>query len=128
VFRYLQNKFAVTELFREIAPKVADRPGGYTRIIKTGNRLGDNAETCLIELVDFNDLLLTGKDAKKAKTTRRGRRAGGKSTTAKSAAGADVATEASADVSEESSSTKAEKTPAKPKRGRKKAEGKKGEE
>src|SRR5438034_2853406 len=58
VFSYLQNKFAVAELFREIAPKVASRPGGYTRIIKTGNRLGDNAEMCMMELVDFNELLL----------------------------------------------------------------------
>jgi large subunit ribosomal protein L17 len=54
-FRYLGNKYAVTELFREVGPKVATRDGGYTRIIRTGNRLGDNAEMCLIELVDFND-------------------------------------------------------------------------
>ena len=56
VFSYLQDKVAVTELFREVAVKVGDRPGGYTRIIKTGNRLGDNAEMCMIELVDFNDI------------------------------------------------------------------------
>ena len=54
VFRYLRNKYAVTEMFREVAPKIADRTGGYTRIIRTGNRLCDNAEMCLIELVDFN--------------------------------------------------------------------------
>lgn len=71
VFRQLQNKFAVTELFREVAVKVADRPGGYTRIIKLGNRLGDNAEMCMIELVDFNENLLGAKTPKKAKTTRR---------------------------------------------------------
>jgi len=71
VFRQLQNKIAVTELFREIAVKVADRPGGYTRIIKLGNRLGDNAEMCMIELVDFNENLLGTKTPKKAKSTRR---------------------------------------------------------
>ena len=56
VFSQLQNKEVVTELFREIAPKIASRPGGYTRIIRTGYRLGDNAEMCLIELVDFNEI------------------------------------------------------------------------
>lgn len=73
VFRKLQDKFAVTELFREVSVKVADRPGGYTRIIKLGQRLGDNADMCLIELVDFNENLL-GVDKKapaKAKSTRR---------------------------------------------------------
>jgi large subunit ribosomal protein L17 len=75
VFRYLQDKTAVTELFREVASKVSDREGGYTRIIKTGNRLGDAAEMCMMELVDFNDLYVTEKAApKKAKSTRRGRR------------------------------------------------------
>ena len=76
VFSYLQNKIAVSELFREIAPKVSNRPGGYTRIIKTGNRSGDNAEMCMMELVDFNELLLGTKEEKKAKTTRRGRKKG----------------------------------------------------
>ena len=72
VFSYLQNKEAVTELFREVAQKIADRPGGYTRILKTGNRLGDNAKTCFIELVDYNEnMLKAGKDAKKAPRTRR---------------------------------------------------------
>lgn len=71
VFGYLQNKEAVTELFREIAPKIADRPGGYTRILKTGNRLGDNAEMCFIELVDFNETYISEKKAAK-KTRRRG--------------------------------------------------------
>ncbi|MDE7142808.1 MAG: 50S ribosomal protein L17 [Muribaculaceae bacterium] len=72
VFSYLQNKYAVTELFREISQKIADRPGGYTRILKTGNRLGDNAKTCFIELVDYNENML--KDKKEAKKTRRTRR------------------------------------------------------
>jgi len=72
-FSYLKSKEAVSELFRTIAPKVADRPGGYTRIIRTGYRLGDNAEMCLIELVDFNELML-GETVKK--TTRRSRRGG----------------------------------------------------
>jgi large subunit ribosomal protein L17 len=75
VFSYLKNKEVVSELFRDIAPKVADRPGGYTRIIRTGYRLGDNAEMCMIELVDFNELMLNNTDAKK--TTRRSRRGGG---------------------------------------------------
>lgn len=74
VFSYLQNKEAVTELFREISQKIAERPGGYTRILKTGNRLGDNAKTCFIELVDYNENML--KDKKEAKKTRRTRRAG----------------------------------------------------
>lgn len=73
VFSYLQNKEAVTELFREVAPKVNDRPGGYTRIIKLENRPGDNAEMCMMELVDFN--LIYGTDGKTSepakKTTRR---------------------------------------------------------
>jgi len=69
VFRYLQKKEAVQELFGEVASKVADRPGGYTRILKTGNRLGDNADTCIIELVDFNENMLTA--AKPKKTRRR---------------------------------------------------------
>lgn len=72
VFSYLQNKEAVTELFREVAVKVGDRPGGYTRIIKTGNRLGDNAEMAMIELVDFNEIYSNAKKEAK-KSTRRGR-------------------------------------------------------
>ncbi len=77
VFSYLQSKEAVTELFREISKKIMDRPGGYTRILKTGNRFGDNAEMCLIELVDYNEAMLSAKDGGKTKTTRR-RRAGAK--------------------------------------------------
>jgi large subunit ribosomal protein L17 len=78
VFSYLQDKTAVAELFRDIAPKVASRPGGYTRILKTGNRLGDNAEMCLIELVDFNETYQQNKGEKKAKATRRRRAGSGK--------------------------------------------------
>lgn len=74
VFSYLQNKYAVTELFREISQKIGDRPGGYTRILKTGNRLGDNAQTCFIELVDYNELMLAAKEDKKSGRTRRSRR------------------------------------------------------
>ena len=74
VFSYLQDKFAVTELFKEISVKVADRPGGYTRIIKTGHRLGDNAEMCFIELVDYDENMAKTA-AKKATRTRRSKKA-----------------------------------------------------
>lgn len=74
VFSYLQNKYAVTELFREIAQKIADRPGGYTRILKTGNRLGDNAQMCMIELVDYNENMLNTAAKKTAGRTRRSRK------------------------------------------------------
>lgn len=82
VFSYLQNKEAVTELFKEVGPKVASRPGGYTRIIRysitvsprpTAKRRDDGADMCLIELVDYNEVMLANKGEKKAKTTRRGR-------------------------------------------------------
>lgn len=71
VFKHLQNKEAVTELFREISQKITNRNGGYTRILKTGNRLGDNAKMCFIELVDYNEAMLADKGEKKAKRTRR---------------------------------------------------------
>lgn len=77
VFSYLQNKEAIKELFGVVAEKVADRPGGYTRILKTGHRLGDNAEMAMIELVDFNENMLAEKAAKATKT-RRSRRGGKK--------------------------------------------------
>jgi large subunit ribosomal protein L17 len=79
VFSYLQDKDVVTELFRDVAPKIATRNGGYTRIIRTGYRLGDNAEMCMIELVDFNEVYT--KEAS-TKTTRRSRRCGKKTTNA----------------------------------------------
>jgi len=73
VFSYLQDKETVTELFRDVAAKVATRPGGYTRIIKLNNRLGDNAEMALIELVDYNEVYGKEAEAAEKKTTRRGR-------------------------------------------------------
>ena len=74
VFSYLRSKYAVTDLFRDVAAKVGDRPGGYTRIIKVGNRLGDNADMAMIELVDFNELYNGGKkEVKKAKSRRGGK-------------------------------------------------------
>lgn len=81
VFAYLRNKYAVTELFRDVAAKVGDRPGGYTRIIKMGNRLGDNADMAMIELVDFNELYNGGKKEEKKGRTRRAK----KTTTAEKA-------------------------------------------
>jgi len=80
VFSYLQDKEAVTELFRDISVKVADRPGGYVRILKTGYRLGDNADMCIIELVDYNENLLTVKDTTAKKAVRRRKPAAKKAT------------------------------------------------
>ncbi len=74
VFSYLKSKEAVTELFKEVAQKIADRPGGYTRILRTGFRLGDAAEMCIIELVDYNENMLKEKAAKKATRTRRSKK------------------------------------------------------
>ena len=98
VFSALRNKYAVSELFRDIAEKVADRPGGYTRIIKVGSRLGDNASMALIELVDFNDTYVTEKPTKK-----RSRRRGGKKKveTAPAASEADIAEDVVEGVTEE---------------------------
>jgi large subunit ribosomal protein L17 len=112
VFSYLQNKFAVAELFREVAPKVGERPGGYTRIIKTGQRLGDRAEMCMMELVDFNELMAGGgKEAKKAKTTRRGR---------KKATAAEGKTATKAEAKQENTEASAEEKTPKKKTARKK--------
>ena len=90
VFSYLQNKEAVTELFREIAQKIAERNGGYTRILKTGNRLGDNAKTCFIELVDYNEALLAAKGEKKTRRTRRSRKSAPKAEAAAEAPAAEA--------------------------------------
>ncbi|MFD2551781.1 50S ribosomal protein L17 [Bizionia sediminis] len=84
VMARLRQKDAVAELFRDVAPKIADRPGGYTRIIKLGNRLGDNADMAMIELVDYNEIYNADKSAKK--TTRRSRRGGSKGASAAAAA------------------------------------------
>ena len=86
VFSYLKDKYAVTELFREVAPRIADRPGGYTRILHTGFRVGDAAEMCIIELVDFNDTYKAGAAAETKTRTRRSRGAAKKSTEAAPAA------------------------------------------
>jgi len=99
VFSYLQNKDVVTELFRDIAPKIAERNGGYTRIIRTGFRLGDNAEMCMIELVDYNEFITSEtKAATDKKVTRRSR--GGAKKAAPKAADTTTAEESSEEKSE----------------------------
>ena len=108
-FRYLRDKHAVSELFTEVGPKVATREGGYTRIIRTGNRLGDNAEMCMIELVDFNELY--GNEAKaKKKRSRRSRRGGGAAAAAPAAEA--VAAEVVEDVAVEAAEAVTEEAPA----------------
>lgn len=96
VFSYLQNKEAIKELFSIVSEKVANRPGGYTRIIKLGNRLGDNAEMCFIELVDFNETMLAAS-AEKAGKTRRSRRGGAAKATETTEAAALVAASVAAE-------------------------------
>jgi large subunit ribosomal protein L17 len=85
VFSYLKDKEAVSELFRDVAERVGERPGGYTRILKTGTRLGDNAEMCFIELVDYNETY-TGSEGKPTGSSKRRRRRGGKKKSQKTAA------------------------------------------
>lgn len=105
VFSYLQDKEVVAELFREVAPKIATRNGGYTRIIRTGYRLGDNAEMCMIELVDFNEVYT--KEAA-TKTTRRSRRGGKKTSSAETLVEEAVVEEAVEAATEESVTEAAE--------------------
>jgi large subunit ribosomal protein L17 len=107
VFSYLQSKEAVTELFREISKKIMDRPGGYTRILKTGNRFGDNAEMCLIELVDYNEAMLSVKEDGKVKSTRR-RRAGAKKKEGDSAVAVKETTKTAAELTAKPAQKKAE--------------------
>lgn len=100
VFSYLKNKYAVTELFKEIAQKISDRPGGYTRILKTGNRLGDNAAMCFIELVDYNENMLKTAATKKTSRTRRSRKKSSAAPVAASEAQETVATAEETPVTE----------------------------
>jgi len=116
VFSYLKNKEAVSELFRDVAERVGERPGGYTRILKTGTRLGDNADMCFIELVDYNESY-TGSEGKQSGSSKRRRRRGGKkksqstedttpqASQEKSDRQAEEQTEASADTTSEQAQT-----------------------
>lgn len=96
VFKYLRDKYAVTELFSNVSVKVGDRPGGYTRIIRTGNRLGDNADMCMIELVDYNDIY--GHEVKKTRRSRRGKKKSGGAAAAAAGAASAAATSVAAAV------------------------------
>lgn len=121
VFKYLNDKTAVSELFRDVAPKVGERAGGYTRIIKTGNRLGDNAEMCMMELVDFNELYTSDKKAGGAKKKTRRRRGGGSSASTSSDAKPE-AKKADEAKSDEAAAPKTETKKTEPKAAEKKAE------
>ena len=107
-FSYLRQKDVVKELFGVVSEKVADRPGGYCRILKTGHRLGDNAEMCMIELVDFNELALESAGKKKAKKTRRSRKKVAEAPKAEAPATEAPAAEAPAEATPEAEEPKAE--------------------
>ncbi|MBO4402814.1 MAG: 50S ribosomal protein L17 [Bacteroidales bacterium] len=109
VFSYLQNKEAVTELFRNISQKVADRPGGYTRILKTGFRIGDGAEMCMMELVDYNEAYTQSKGARKAKA--KATRRGGRKKAAETMETPVTAETAEAPVAEEAPATETQAAP-----------------
>lgn len=100
VFSYLQDKEAVKEMFTDVAPKIEKRPGGYTRIIKLGNRIGDNAEMCFIELVDFNETMLADAKASSTKSTKKRSRRGGSTKSAPKAETAPVSDTLVEDVEE----------------------------
>jgi large subunit ribosomal protein L17 len=113
VFSYLQNKEAVKELFTDIAPKVADRPGGYTRILKLGNRIGDNAEMCYIELVDYNENMLKSpksETGKKKRSRRGGKKKAAATVEAPAAEATATAGSTGASATEEKAEVKAEET------------------